>query len=158
MESKHLSMTPCVKYERIDFGKQAVLKIVTDSDLLTFIKLSAGRKIGDGGLENPDSHGPFRRRRLASFQSICRSSPVATRAAVSWSAASCHLGKSRSSSTGLKSVQRASISLSFSGRVNAIACSSTLMEVQFHQIAPESSITIPGKPIDGEKTQFCGPF
>lgn len=127
MEAKHLSVNPRVEYEGINVGKQAVLEIVTDPDLLTVVKVSASRKIRDGGLENPDSHGRLRRRRLASSQSTCCSSPAATRASVIRSSASCQRGESNSSSTRLRSVQRASINLSFSGRGNPIACSSTLM-------------------------------
>ena len=130
-------------WDGYDVGKQAVLKIVTNPDLLTVVKISARRKISDGGLENPDSHGRLLRRSLASSQSTCCSSPVAKRASVSRSAASCHLGESNSSSTRLRSIQRASINLSFSGRGNPIACSSTLIGLQYHQFPPDSSVRIP---------------
>jgi hypothetical protein len=63
--AEDLSVNSRVKDKGIDVGKQAVLKIVADPDLLTFVKVSAGREISDGGLENPDSHGRFRKSSLA---------------------------------------------------------------------------------------------
>ena len=66
-----------------------------------------------------------------------------TRASVSRSAAPCHPGESNPSSTRLRSVQRASINLSFSDRGNPIACSSTVMETHYHQIPSDSSVPIP---------------
>ncbi len=98
------------------------------------------RKVSDGGLEDPDAHGRLRRRRLASSQSTCCALPAATRASVSRSAASCHLGEGNSSSARLRAVQSASINLSLSARGKPIACSSKLMIVRYHGIPPDSSV------------------
>jgi hypothetical protein len=64
MEAEHLSMNSCVKHKGINVGKQAVLKIVTNPDLQTIVKLSAGRKVRHGGLKKsgfswPSSQEPL---------------------------------------------------------------------------------------------------
>jgi hypothetical protein len=111
-------MNSRVKPERFDVGKQRFQKIVSHACFLPFIKLETVGKIIPRRRQNGDPH--FVLARSCSFavsQSMKDSLPCFTRAALSERTSPCHAGDSNCASSRVKSLQRVSITRSFSATV-----------------------------------------